>query len=150
MDLPILRKDFILEPYQVYESVVADADAILLIVAILEQDELFELHHLAASLGLEALVEVHSEAELTKALGIHATLIGINHRDLHAFTLDMTLAERLSPHIPDEVSVVAESGILAPADVQRLRRADVDAILVGEAFMVQPDLQRAVKELMGW
>lgn len=150
VELPVLRKDFILEPYQVYESAAAEADAILLIVAILEQDTLFELHRLAVSLGLEVLVEVHSEAELTKALGIHATLIGINHRDLHTFELNMTLAEQLSPHIPNEVTVVAESGIATPHDIQRLRRADVDAVLVGEAFMIQPDLQRAVKSLMGW
>lgn len=149
-ELPVLRKDFILDPYQVYESVVADADALLLIVAILEQDDLFELHHLARSLGLEVLVEVHSEAELTKALGVHATLIGINHRDLHTFTLDLSLAERLCAHVPDSVTVVAESGIATPADILRCRRADVDAVLIGEAFMVQPDIQRAVKMLMGW
>ena len=149
-ELPVLRKDFILEPYQVYESAVAEADAILLIVAILEQDDLFELHHLARSLGLEVLVEVHSEAELTQALGIHATLIGINHRDLHTFTMDVSLSERLRPHIPQSVTVVAESGLTAPADIQRMRRADVDAVLIGEAFMVQADIQRAVKMLMGW
>jgi len=150
VELPILRKDFILEPYQVYESAVAEADALLLIAAILEQDTLFELHRLAASLGLEVVVEVHSEAELTHALGIQATLIGINHRDLHTFQLDLSLSGRLRPHIPAGVTVVAESGIATPADIQRLRHAEVDAVLIGEAFMVQPDIQRAVKSLMGW
>ena len=149
-ELPVLRKDFIIDPYQVYESVAADADAILLIVAILEQDELFELHHLALSLGLEVLVEVHSEAELTKALGIHATLIGINHRDLHTFQMNMQLAGQLAKHIPDTVTCIAESGIATPADITRMRRAGVHGILVGEAFMIQEDIQRAVKKLMGW
>lgn len=148
-DLPVLRKDFILEPYQVYESAAAEADAILLIVAMLEQDTLFELHQLAVSLGMNVLVEVHSEHELTQALGVHAELIGINHRDLHTFTVDLALSEQLVPHIPDEVTIVAESGLTTPHDIQRMRRADVDAVLIGEAFMVQPNIQRAVKELMG-
>jgi indole-3-glycerol phosphate synthase len=148
--LPILRKDFILEPYQVYESAVAGADAILLIVAILDQDMLFALHHLARSLALDVLVEVHSEDELTQALGVHAELIGVNHRDLHTFAIDLGLSERLRPYIPTGALMVAESGLRTTQDIKMMRMADVHAVLIGEAFMVQSDIVSTVRSLMGW
>lgn len=145
--LPVLRKDFIIDPWQVYESRVLGADCILLIAAALEGDRLRELHALARETGLDVLVEVHDESDLEHALGCDPDLIGVNNRDLHRFTTDLAISERLRPLIPKEKIMVTESGIHDPEDVARLRRAGVDAFLVGEAFMRADDPGAALREL---
>jgi indole-3-glycerol phosphate synthase len=133
--LPALRKDFIIDAYQIYESRALGADAVLLIVAALEKEPIKALEALALELGMAVLVEVHERRELETALELQTPLLGINNRDLRSFetTLDTTLA--LLPHVPPERTVVTESGILERADVARMRRAGVHAFLVGEAFM---------------
>jgi indole-3-glycerol phosphate synthase len=145
--LPVLRKDFTIDPWQVYESRVLGADCILLIVAALEAARLHELHGRAREIGLDVLVEVHDEAELEQALACEAQLVGVNNRDLHRFVTDLATSERLRPLIPKEKIMVTESGVRCPADVDRLRRAGVDAFLVGEAFMRAADPGRALREL---
>jgi indole-3-glycerol phosphate synthase len=138
-ELPVLRKDFVIDPYQVLEARALGADAILLIVAALDDIRLRDLEAVAASLGMAILVEVHDRAELERALRLATPLVGINNRNLRTFetTLDTTLA--LLPSIPHGRIVVTESGILAPPDVARMRAAGVNAFLVGEAFMRAPD-----------
>jgi indole-3-glycerol phosphate synthase len=138
-DLPVLRKDFLIDPWQLYESRLLGADCILLIVAALTQGRLQELDGLAREIGLDVLVEVHDEAELERGLATGADLLGVNNRDLHRFTTDLATSERLRPLIPGEKIMVTESGIHTPADVERLRRCGIDAFLVGEAFMRAPD-----------
>ena len=138
-DLPALRKDFVIDPWQVHESRLLGADCILLIVAALPSGLLQELDGLAREAGLDVLVEVHDEAELESALTTGAELVGVNNRDLHRFTTDLATSERLRPMIPEERTMVTESGIQAAADVERLRRCGIDAFLVGEAFMRAPD-----------
>ncbi len=147
---PLLRKDFLCDPYQVYEARVAGADAILLIVAHLSPVELAGLRDLAGRLGMVALVEVHSEAELETALGCGATLIGINNRDLRDFHVDLNNALRLRPRVPTGVTVVAESGIHTPEDAARLAAAGVDAVLIGEALVTAPDVAAKVREMAGY
>ncbi len=147
--LPVLRKDFLYDPYQLYEARAAGADAALLIVAMLEPAQLAEMMAAAQGIWLQTLVEVHSEAELETALGAGAEIIGINHRDLKTFTMDMGLALRLRPLIPPDRMVVAESGIHSAEDVRPLKAAGVNAILVGEALMTAPDLAARVRELAG-
>ncbi|MBC7340528.1 MAG: indole-3-glycerol phosphate synthase TrpC [Firmicutes bacterium] len=133
--LPVLRKDFILHKYQVYETVALGADALLLIAAVLEPARLEELHALARGMGLDVLVEVHHEAELEAALRAGADLIGINNRDLRTFRTDLTVTERLAPLCPPGVTVVSESGVRGPDDLERLVRVGVHAVLVGEALV---------------
>jgi indole-3-glycerol phosphate synthase len=133
--LPVLRKDFVLHEYQVYETVALGADAVLLIAAVLEPARLEELHALARGMGLDVLVEVHREAELEVALRAGADLIGINNRDLRTFRTDLAVTERLAPLCPPGVTVVSESGVRGPEDVERLARAGVHAVLVGEALV---------------
>lgn len=133
--LPVLRKDFILHEYQVYETVALGADALLLIAAVLEPARLEELHALARGMGLDVLVEVHHEAELEAALRAGADLIGINNRDLRTFRTDLTVTERLAPLCPPGVTVVSESGVRGPDDLERLVRVGVHAVLVGEALV---------------
>ena len=137
--LPALRKDFVVDAWQVFESRALGADCILLIVAALDPDRLAEFDALARDLGMDALIEVHDAAEVETALALGPTLIGINNRDLRTFetTLDTTLA--LLPAIPPEVTVVTESGIHTARDVRRMRDAGVEAFLVGEAFMREED-----------
>lgn len=137
--LPVIRKDFLVDPYQVYEARAMGADAILLIVAALDHGLMAELEACAQELGMDVLVEVHDGDELNAALRLKTRLLGINNRNLRTFevTLDTTLG--LLPNIPAERLVVTESGILAPADVKRMRDANVHAFLVGEAFMRAPD-----------
>lgn len=148
VDLPVLRKEFILTPYQVYESRAHRADAILLIVAALEAGQLHELYSLATSLSLPALVEVHTLAELESAKQAGATLIGINNRDLATFGTRLETTCALLPHVPREAVVVSESGISRPEDVRRLAAAGVDAILVGEALLKSPDPGASLRELL--
>jgi indole-3-glycerol phosphate synthase len=146
-ELPILRKDFIVDEYQVVEAATFDADAVLLIVAALECSRLAELLAASQRWGMDALVEVHDEAELEIALAAGATLIGINHRDLRTFRVDISLTERLRPLIPDSRVVVAESGIHTAEDARRVRAAGADAVLVGEALMRAPDVAAKIREL---
>lgn len=145
--VPVLRKDFIIDPYQLYESRAARADAILLIVAALEDSLLVELNELAHDLRLGVLMEVHDENELSRALDVGPGVVGINNRDLRTFEVDLAVAERLAPKIPDDVVRVGESGIHSADDVQRLARAGVDAVLVGESLMRQADRAQAVRRL---
>jgi len=145
--LPVLRKDFLLEPWQVYESRLLGADCILLIVAALSRSRLQELDGLARGLGLDVLVEVHNETELEDALSISARLIGVNNRDLHTFTTDLANSERLRPMIPEDRIMVTESGIHTRDDVERMRLSNIHSFLVGEAFMRQADPGDALRAL---
>ena len=148
--LPALRKDFVIDPYQIVEARAAGADAVLLIVAALPDAGLFrELGSAAASYGLAALIEVHSEWELDQAFEIEPDLVGVNQRDLRTFDVDTGLAARLRPRIPAEVAVVAESGIAGRADVEALEAAGVEGILVGETLMRAGDPAAATAELLG-
>jgi indole-3-glycerol phosphate synthase len=145
--LPVLRKDFTVDPWQVYESRALGADCILLIAAALGRGELQDLHGLAQDIGLDVLVEVHDERELADALAGGAELVGVNNRDLHRFTTDLGVSERLRPLIPEEKIMVSESGIHSRDDVERLRRCAVDAFLVGEAFMRAAEPGAALRRL---
>jgi len=149
--LPLLRKDFIIDESQIYEARANGADAILLIAAALPDDKHFtDLHTCAQSLGLTVLVEVHDEAETECALKIpNIQLIGINNRNLATFDVSLTTTERLRPMIATNIAVVAESGIFTAQDVERLAKANVDAILVGEALVTSEDIPAKVRELVG-
>jgi indole-3-glycerol phosphate synthase len=145
----VLRKDFVIDPYQIVEARAAGADAVLLIVAALGDRELGDLLAEAHRLRLDALVETHDSEEVRRALAAGATIIGINHRDLRTFDMNMDLAVNLRPSIPADCVVVAESGLRSHADVEKLERAGVDAILVGETLMQAPDPVAALRELLG-
>lgn len=147
--LPVLRKDFIIEPYQVYEARVAGADAVLLIAAALKKKNLSEFITLAESLGMAALVEVHVEEELFNALEAGATLIGINNRDLNTFKTDVSTTMRLAKLVPPGRIIVSESGINTHDDVKRLLGQGVKTFLVGEALMREKDVGRKLRELRG-
>lgn len=144
--LPILRKDFMIDAYQIYESRAAGADAILLIVAALEDAQLQALHALAGSLGMAAVVEVHNAGELERTLGINPTAIGINNRDLKTFQVSTATTIQLAARIPAGVVIVAESGILHAADVRRMGAAGAHAVLVGEGLLQAPDIAARVRE----
>ncbi len=144
--IPVLRKDFIIDPYQVYETRAEEADALLLIVAALDDAQLRDLHALTTELGMSALVEVHDEAELDRALKIGATIIGVNNRNLHTFEVDLATTERLAKHIPNGVILVAESGISTLDDVLRMGQAGVHAILVGESLVKSGDMADQVRQ----
>jgi len=133
--VPVLRKEFVIDPYQVAEGRAAGADAILLIVAALGDAQLADLHALVVALGMAALVEVHNEAELARALRVDPRLIGVNNRDLATFAVDLPTTERLARLIPRGVTLVAESGLHTPGDVARMGAAGADAVLVGEALI---------------
>jgi indole-3-glycerol phosphate synthase len=135
VSVPLLRKDFILDGIQIAEAAVNGADAILLIVAALEQKQLIELLHAAATYRLDALVEVHTREELKRALDAGAKIIGINNRNLATFDVDLAATEELCREVPDEIVLVSESGIKTPQDVARVKACGVDAVLVGEALM---------------
>jgi indole-3-glycerol phosphate synthase len=145
--MPVLRKDFLVDPWQVFESRLLGADCVLLIVAALGRDQLQDLDGLARESGLDVLVEVHDETELAGALTTGASLVGVNNRDLHTFTTDLGTSERLRPMVPGDRTFVTESGIHTPADVARMRGADIDAFLVGEAFMRQDDPGAGLRSL---
>jgi len=150
-DGPVLRKDFILEPYQVLESRAFGADAILLIADLLTQDTITELVAQAADLGMDSLVEVHSEKELKKVLKLKGvSLIGINNRDLHTLEVDFKTTEKLFPLVPKDKVVVVESGIKSYQDVLFLKILGVNAVLIGEVFMEAQDIRKKVEEVMGW
>jgi indole-3-glycerol phosphate synthase len=139
VDLPVLRKDFIAEPYQVFEARAADADLVLLIVAALEQPVLAELHALVLKLGMTPLVEAHSADEVARALDVGAAVVGINARDLSTFELDRDLFGSLADRIPSGVIRVAESAVKDPADVAHYRAAGADVVLIGEALVTGAD-----------
>jgi indole-3-glycerol phosphate synthase len=146
-ELPILRKDFITDPHQVLEARAAGADAVLLIVAALDGPRLKDLLAAVHDRGLSALVEVHDEREAETAVGAGARLIGVNHRDLTTFEIDLGLTERLRPHLPPGVLLVAESGIRGAADARRMREAGAAAVLVGELLMRAADPAPCIREL---
>jgi indole-3-glycerol phosphate synthase len=148
-DLPILRKDFTLDRYQLYEAAVAQADAVLLIVAALEVEELAALHAEADALDLDCLVEVHDAEELEVALEVDAEVIGINNRNLADFSVDLERTFELLADIPAGKTVVSESGIRSPEQVAELERVGVDAVLIGETLMRSDDPERACRELAG-
>jgi len=150
IDVPVLRKDFILEPYQVYQSRAFGADAVLLIADLLTKEKLTELMQLADSLGMDYLVEVHNEKELKKVLTLKPPLIGINNRDLHTLEVDLKTTEKLFILIPKGKTVVVESGLKSYQDILFLKVLGVNAVLIGEAFMEAPDIRRKVEEVMGW
>ena len=153
VSLPLLRKDFMIDERQLPEAIEHGADAILLIVACLDDETLGHLHRLATGAGLAALVEVHNEAELERALAIDARLIGVNNRDLTTFTVDLGTTERLAKRLAKsgetEKVLVAESGIHTRADVERLEACGSDAILVGTSLMRQPDIAAKATDLLG-
>ncbi len=145
---PLLRKDFIFDPYQVYESLAYGADSLLLIAAILTPEMLVDLCALSHELGLSCLVEVHNESDLVTALESGAGIIGINNRDLNTFTVDLATTERLRPLIPADRIVISESGIGSRDDVDNLKRLGVDALLIGEALMAASDIAAKMRELL--
>jgi indole-3-glycerol phosphate synthase len=146
--LPLLRKDFIFDLYQVYESRAYGADALLLIAAILNQKQIKELVSLSHSLGLRCLVEVHNESEVERAVLSEAEIIGINNRDLNTLSIDINMTRRLRPLIPQERIVVSESGIKSERDIEKLRKWGVDAVLVGEALVTADDVLAKMQELL--
>ncbi len=148
-ELPLLRKDFVVEPYQLHEALAAGADAVLLIVAALDPAELASLHDTALDLGLDVLVEVHDAAELAVAASAGATLIGVNNRDLRDFTVDVSRTSQLLARMPPGATVVSESGISTPEQLRELEQQGVAAVLVGEALMRAPDPARALGILRG-
>lgn len=149
VDVPLLRKDFTIDPYHIYQARVAGADAVLLIVAALNSDQLREFADIASSLSMAALVEVHTEAELDIALDVGAEIIGINNRDLRTFNTDLATTFKLRESIPSDKVVVSESGIYTREDVESLREVGVNAILVGESLMRSPDIGEQVRKLIG-
>ncbi len=147
--LPLLRKDFIVDPYQLHESLAAGADAVLLIVAALPDQLLSELYQLARELGLDVLVEVHNRDEIDVAAAIGAELIGINNRDLSTLAVDPRRTFELLPRLPAGATTVAESGFSRPGELEALAEAGVDAVLIGEALMRAADIEAACRELTG-
>ena len=148
--VPVLRKDFVMDPYQIAEARAYGADAVLLIVAALDDSALVELLAATADWGMDALVEVHDEREMERAAAVGAKVVGINNRDLKSFTVDLGLAERLAPFAPDDAIIVAESGVFGSSDVKRLHDAGAHAVLVGEGLITASDRAAAIQALLAW
>ncbi len=147
--LPVLRKDFMIDEAQLYEARAAGADAVLLIARLLGEDDLARLVQVSKELGMATLVEVHERCELAKTLASGTGIVGVNNRDLATFKTDIENTMKLADEIPDEMTLVSESGIRTREDLRRLGSAGVDAVLIGEAFMRAPDVEAAVKEMFG-
>jgi len=148
VDLPVIRKDFVVDPYQIVESRALGADCILLIVSALTDDELSSMEDIALGYGMDVLIEVHDEAELARALKLKSKLIGVNNRDLKIMKTDLGTTERLAPLIPADRQLVCESGIDSPADIKRMIAAGAKRFLIGESLMKRPDVEMATKILL--
>jgi indole-3-glycerol phosphate synthase len=148
VEIPVLRKDFMLDPYQIFESRALGADCVLLILAALTDPQAAELEQVAGGLGMDVLVEVHNGAELDRALALQSSLLGINNRDLKTLAVDLAVTEALAPLVPPERLVVAESGLHVPADLARLGAAGAAAFLVGDSLMRQADVAAATAALL--
>jgi len=149
VSLPVLRKDFTISRNDVYDARAMGADAVLLIAAALNDEQLRSFHDLATDIGFDALVEIHDEAELERAMAVNATLVGVNQRDLVTFTVDTDRAVRMASQMPDGVVRVAESGVRGPDDARRLADAGYHAVLVGESLVTSGDPRQAVLDLRG-
>ena len=149
VQIPVLRKDFTVDEYMIYEAKVLGASAVLLICAILSDEELNRYAKIAQELGLSALVEAHTEEEVQRALNSGARIIGVNNRDLKTFTVDIHTSERLRRQVPQDIVYVSESGIKTPEDIRRLRENGTDAVLIGETFMRSEDKKTALSWLAG-
>lgn len=149
VNLPLLRKDFILDPWQIYEARVLGASAILLIAALLDKEQLGEYLETAKALGMDALVEAHTEEEVDAALAVRAKIVGVNNRDLKTFQVDINRSIKLRSRVPDELLFVAESGIKTAEDIRILKENRVDAVLIGETFMRSSDKRKALSILRG-
>lgn len=147
--IPVLRKDFTVDPYMIYEAKVLGASAVLLICALLDRGEIREGIQIADSLGMSALVEAHEEEEVEKALDAGARIVGVNNRDLRTFQVDLGNSRRLRKLVPRQILFVSESGIRTPEDIRRLRENGTDAVLIGETLMKRPDKKKALRELKG-
>jgi len=150
VDMPLLRKDFTIDAYQIYEARAWGADAILLIVAALSDDELREFGTIAHEIGLDVLVEVHDDAETDRALQLNETLIGVNNRNLATFETDLATSERLLPKIAPAALAVSESALATPEDLARVAAAGARAVLIGTTFCGSPDIEAKVREVMSW
>ena len=147
--IPLLRKDFIIDEFQIAEAYYYGADFVLLIAKALETNELKKLYNFATNIGLEVLFEIHDEEDLQKALEVGAKIIGFNHRNLKTFEMDMELSNKLIPKLPKDVIVVAESGISSPEIIKKLHKNGVDAYLIGEHFMRQKDIKQEILKFKG-
>jgi indole-3-glycerol phosphate synthase len=145
VSVPTLRKDFIIDPYQIYQARMAQADAVLLIVAALEDGQMADLHALITELGMAALVEVHNEEEFERAMKLGASLIGINNRDLKTFNVDLGTTERIAKLVPDDVTLIAESGIKTAEDVAKMGQMGAHAVLIGEGLVTSDNIAETVR-----
>lgn len=148
--LPILRKDFIIDKYQIYESKLSGADAILLISDLLSRSELFQFLEICKNLAMDAVVEIQNEEDLNKALSVDSQIIGINNRDLHTFKVNLETTSNLVKLIPEDKKIISESGIKTYEDVMYLKSLGVHAVLIGETFMRSDDIGSKIRELMGY
>ncbi len=146
--LPVLRKDFMLDPYQIVEARALGADCVLLIMAALEDNQAKELENTARDFAMDVLVEVHNEAELDRALALNARLIGINNRNLKTLEIDLAVTERLAPRVPKDRMVVSESGLNGPEDLARMAEANVHCYLIGSALMAETDIEAATRHML--
>lgn len=149
VNIPLLRKDFIIDPYQVFEARAAGADAVLLIAECLEADQLISLHQCIVELGMTPLVELYDDQNIEKVMAANPVLVGVNNRDLNTFDVDLSHSVKVKQRLPESVTFVSESGIYTRSDVEMLEKSGVDAMLVGESLMRAEDISTAVKTLLG-